>query len=69
MTYLTTLRKMARNKSTTDVKIEQLCREVKELRTEVQSLTKTVSFGKGAVWVLILLGSIVGGAYNFIVGK
>ena len=69
MTYLTTLRKMARSKSTTDVKIEQLCKEVKELRTEVQSLTKTVSFGKGAVWVLILLGSIVGGAYNFIVGK
>jgi len=60
---------MARSKSTTDVKIEQLCKEVKELRTEVQSLTKTVSFGKGAVWVLILLGSIVGGAYNFIVGK
>jgi len=69
MTCLITLRKMARSKSTTDVKIEQLCREVKELRTEVQSLTKTVSFGKGAVWVLILLGSIVGGAYNFIVGK
>ena len=69
MTYLITLRKMARSKSTTDVKIEQLCKEVKELRTEVQSLTKTVSFGKGAVWVLILLGSIVGGAYNFIVGK
>ena len=68
MTYLTTLRKMAR-KTTTDVKIEQLCKEVKELRTEVQSLTKTVSFGKGAVWVLILLGSIVGGAYNYIVGK
>jgi len=69
MTCLITLRKMARSKSTTDVKIEQLCKEVKELRTEVQSLTKTVSFGKGAVWVLILLGSIVGGAYNFIVGK
>jgi len=69
MTCLITLRKMAKSKSTTDVKIEQLCKEVKELRTEVQSLTKTVSFGKGAVWVLILLGSIVGGAYNFIVGK
>jgi hypothetical protein len=69
MTCLITLRKMARSKSTTDVKIEQLCREVKELRTEVQSLTKTVSFGKGAVWVLILLGSIVGGAYNYIIGK
>ena len=69
MTYLITLRKMARSKSTTDVKIEQLCKEVKELRTEVQSLTKTVSFGKGAVWVLILLGSIAGGIYNFIAGR
>jgi len=57
------------DKTTTDYKIEQLCKEVKELRTEVQSLTKTVAFGKGAVWVLILLGSVVGGAYNLIVGK
>jgi len=57
------------DKTTTDYKIEQLCKEVKELRTEVQSLTKTVAFGKGAVWVLILLGFVVGGAYNLIVGK
>lgn len=58
---------MPRSKKTaTDVKIDQLVVEVKELRMEMKQINKQVNFGRGVFWVLIFLGSIVTGVYNLI---
>ena len=56
---------MPRSKKTaTDVKIDQLVIEVKELRMEMKQINKQVNFGRGVFWVLIFLGSIATGVYN-----
>ncbi len=55
---------MAR-KSATEVKIDFLVREVKELKCETQSLRADINKGKGAIWILLLLASAVGGVYNY----
>ena len=55
---------MAR-KSATEVKIDFLVREVKELRNETKCLRADINKGKGAIWVLILIASAVGGIYNY----
>jgi len=55
---------MAR-KSATEVKIDFLVREIKELRAETKCLRADINKGKGAVWVLIIIASAVGGIYNF----
>lgn len=58
---------MPRSKKTaTDVKIDQLVIEVKELRMEMKQINKQVNFGRGVFWVLIFLGSIATGIYNLI---
>jgi hypothetical protein len=55
---------MAR-KSATEVKIDFLVREVKELKSETQSLRADINKGKGAIWILLLLASAIGGVYNY----
>jgi hypothetical protein len=56
---------MPRTKKTaTDVKIDQLVTEVKELRMEMKQINRQVNFGRGVFWVLIFLGSIATGLYN-----
>jgi len=55
---------MAR-KSATEVKIDFLVKEIKELRSETKCLRADINKGKGAVWVLIIIASAVGGVYNF----
>ncbi len=55
---------MAR-KSATEVKIDFLVREVKELKSETQSLRADINKGKGAIWILLILASAVGGVYNY----
>lgn len=57
---------MAR-KSATEVKIDFLVREVKELKAETKSLRADINKGKGAIWILLVLASIVGSAYNYFV--
>jgi hypothetical protein len=57
---------MAR-KSATEVKIDFLVREVKELKTETKSLRADINKGKGAIWILLLLASAVGSAYNYFI--
>ena len=52
-------------KSATEVKIDFLVREVKELRNETKCLRADINKGKGAIWILILLASAVGGIYNY----
>ncbi len=55
---------MAR-KSATEVKIDFLVREVKELKSETKSLRADINKGKGAIWILLILASAVGGVYNY----
>jgi hypothetical protein len=53
-------------KSATEVKIDFLVREIKELRSETKCLRADINKGKGAIWILIILASVVSGIYNFI---
>jgi hypothetical protein len=53
-------------KSATEVKIDFLVREIKELRSETKCLRADINKGKGAIWVLIIIASAVSGVYNFI---
>ena len=57
---------MAR-KSATEVKIDFLVREVKELKSETKCLRADINKGKGALWILLVLATIVGSAYNFFI--
>jgi hypothetical protein len=57
---------MAR-KSATEVKIDFLVREVKELRSETKYLRADINKGKGAIWILLIIASIIGSAYNFFI--
>ena len=54
-------------KSATEVKIDFLVREVKELRNETKCLRADINKGKGAIWVLIIISGILGSAYNFFI--
>ena len=55
---------MAR-KTATEVKIDYLVREVKELKTETKSLRADINKGKGAIWILVALASVVASAFNY----
>jgi hypothetical protein len=55
---------MARQ-SATEVKIDFLVKEIKELRNETKCLRADINKGKGAIWILIVLASAVGGIYNY----
>ena len=57
---------MAR-KSATEVKIDFLVREVKELKTETKCLRADINKGKGAIWILLVLATAIGSAYNFFI--
>ena len=52
-------------KSATEVKIDFLVREVKELKSETQSLRADINKGKGAIWILLIIASAIGGVYNY----
>ena len=52
-------------KSATEVKIDFLVREVKELKSETKCLRADINKGKGAIWILLVLASAVGGVYNY----
>jgi hypothetical protein len=54
-------------KSATEVKIDFLVREVKELRNETKCLRADINKGKGAIWILLVLATVIGSAYNFFI--
>ena len=54
-------------KSATEVKIDFLVREVKELKSETKCLRADINKGKGALWILLVLATVVGSAYNFFI--
>ena len=54
-------------KSATEVKIDFLVREVKELKTETKWLRPDINKGKGATWILLVLATIDRSAYTFFI--
>ena len=52
-------------KSATEVKIDFLVKEVKELKSETKSLRADINKGKVHIWLLIIISSIIGGVYNY----
>ena len=53
-------------KSATEVKIDFLVKEIKELRSETKCLRADINKGKGAIWILLIIAGAVSGVYNFI---
>ena len=54
-------------KSATEVKIDFLVKEIKELRNETKCLRADINKGKGAIWVLLIIATLVSGAYNYLI--
>jgi len=49
----------------TEVKLEFICREIKELKQEQKALRADINRGKGAIWILIVLAGLVTGFFNY----
>lgn len=54
-------------KSATEVKIDYLVREVKELKSETKSLRADINKGKGAIWILLVIAGLIASAYNYFI--
>jgi hypothetical protein len=52
-------------KSATEVKIDFLVKEIRELRHETKSLRADINKGKGAIWVLLVISAIISSGYNY----
>ena len=52
-------------RSATEVKIDFLVREIRELRNETKCLRADINKGKGAIWILLVIASAIGGVYNY----
>jgi hypothetical protein len=55
-------------KSATEVKLEFICNEIKELKSETKSLRADINKGKGAIWIIVILGGMITGLYNYFWG-
>ncbi len=51
--------------SPTEVKLEFICREIKELKDEQKQLRADINRGKGALWVLLFIAGLVTSAYQY----
>tara|TARA_R100000544_G_scaffold37170_1_gene27565 strand:+ start:1671 stop:1847 length:177 start_codon:yes stop_codon:yes gene_type:complete len=47
--------------SSTEVKLEFICREIKELKNEQKQLRADINKGKGALWILLIIAGMVTG--------
>ena len=47
--------------STTEVKLEFICREIKELKEEQKQLRADINRGKGALWLLLVIAGMITG--------
>ena len=52
-------------KSATEVKIDFLVKEIRELRHETSSLRADINMGKGAIWFLLVISAIITSGYNY----
>jgi hypothetical protein len=55
---------MARQ-TTTEVKLEFICKEIKELKDQQNKLREDINKGKGAIWLLLVISGIVAGTLNY----
>ena len=55
---------MAR-KSATEVKIDFLVKEIRELRHETKTLRAEINKVKGAIWILLVISAIISSGYNY----
>lgn len=53
-------------KSATEVKIDFLVKEVKELKDETKSLRADINKGKGAIWILLIIAGLITSGYNYL---
>jgi hypothetical protein len=53
-------------KSATEVKIDFLVKEVKELKDETKTLRAEINKGKGAIWILLVISAIISSGYNYL---
>ena len=53
-------------RNSTEVKLEFICREIKELKAEQKSLREDINKGKGAVWLLIVIAGLISSAYHYL---
>ena len=54
-------------KSATEVKIDFLVKEIRELRNETASLRADINKGKGAIWILLVISAVVTSGYNYFI--
>ena len=54
-------------KSATEVKIDFLVKEIRELRHETKSLRADINKGKGAIWILLAISAVVTSGYNYFI--
>ena len=47
--------------SSTEVKLEFICREIKELKYEQKNLRADINRGKGALWILLIIAGMITG--------
>ena len=51
--------------SPTEVKLEYICREMKELKEEQKQLRADINKGKGAIWLLITVAGIIAASLSY----
>ena len=51
--------------SSTEVKLEYICREIKELKEEQKQLRADINKSKGAIWLLIAISGVVAAALSY----
>jgi hypothetical protein len=51
--------------TTTEVKLEFICKEIKELKDQQNKLREDINKGKGAIWLLLVISGIVAGTLNY----
>jgi|TARA_R110000803_G_scaffold30641_3_gene68976 hypothetical protein len=54
-----------KKKSTIEVKLDYIHREIKDLKNESKSLRSDINKGKGAIWLLTMLAFLVTGTFKY----
>ena len=52
-------------KSATEVTLDVICREIKELKEGQKELRADINRGKGAIWLLLVISGMVTGFFGY----
>jgi hypothetical protein len=52
-------------KSATEVTLDMICREIKELKEEQKQLRADINKGKGAIWLLITVAGVIAASLSY----